>query len=112
MCSGAACAMMWPLVSSVAADINYPIAGCDHLHVMLNNDDCISCSDEAMKLTLETLNIRLDQFDHLASIGLFGRVIADRNIGALAGASAAARPMPKSPPVIRAFRPARRPEPL
>jgi hypothetical protein len=53
-----------------------------------------------------------DQGDHLLSVGFFNWQVIDRNVGALAReGDGGARPMPESPPVISAFRPARRPLP-
>ena len=50
----------------------------------------------------------LDQRDHLLSVGFLGRVAIDGDVSAIA----AARPMPESPRVMSALRPARRPDPL
>ena len=54
-----------------------------------------------------------DEGDHFVRIGLLGWKIIDCNIStSRAKAMAAARPIPESPPVINAFRPSNRPEPL
>src|ERR1700722_17030552 len=64
----------------------------------------------------------LDQINDLFGVGLLARKIVDRDVGAFPRVGnrrratharrAAARPLPESPPVISALRPASRPEPL
>jgi hypothetical protein len=53
-----------------------------------------------------------NQLHHLARVFFLLGQVAERHVGAFARkAMAAARPMPESPPVISALRPASRPEP-
>src|ERR1700761_3794345 len=57
--------LRWPfshnlsaLVSGARTDIDYPIASCNHTHVVFDHDDGITSFNQIVKLALKALDVR------------------------------------------------------